>query len=462
MRGFTLVRTIILARLLAPDDFGLMGIALLMLSLMERFTVTGLRPALIQMKGDIRPYLDTAWTIEVLRGILIGIILVLAAPFIAEFFDTPEAELIVKIMAAAMVARGCISVGIVYFQKDLEIQRRFKYEMAGVVADIGLSIGLAFVLHSVWALVYGTLAGSVALVVSSFMLHPYRPRLRLDWKKARELYTFGKWVWAFSALEFLRENLDQLLVGRILGTASLGFYQIAFRFSQLIGRELTQVARQVVFPTFSRLQDEREKLQRAYLETTQLVALLALPLAVGAFLLAPRLVPVAMGENWLPMVPALQVLSIVGLIRSLNASADVLFQGIGRPSVITKLDLATFLVLLALIYPLIMRWEITGAALAVLASTAVIYPFRVWISLRAIECGLRSYLRVMFVPLISSLLLVGALRMAEFALPDLHDLVQLVGLVIVGSIAYLSAVVLVDSISGRAVRQTISYRFTLR
>ena len=208
LRVLGTIRIIVLARLLAPADFGLMGIAMIMMAMLETFTETGFWAALVQRRGDIRPYLDTAWTVQVVRGLLTAGLLALAAPLLAAFFDAPGAITIIRVMAIVAFIKGLNNIGIVYFHKDLEFQKRFLFEVANVIPQVAVGIGLAIALQSVWALVFGSLAGALTGMVASYVLHPYRPRLRLEWTKARELYGFGKWVFTHNILIYLARHLD--------------------------------------------------------------------------------------------------------------------------------------------------------------------------------------------------------------------------------------------------------------
>ena len=195
-RLFGLARTVVLARLLSPADFGLFGIALLASAALETVTETGFEAALIQKKGDVKPYLDTAWTMQVIRGFVLAGILVVGAPMVAAFFREPQAALLLKVMALVVLVKGFTNIGVVFFQKELEFHRQFAYVFSGTLADLAVAITAAFVLRNAWALVCGFLAGNLVRAVASYIVHPHRPRLRMEGARAKELYTYGRWIWA--------------------------------------------------------------------------------------------------------------------------------------------------------------------------------------------------------------------------------------------------------------------------
>ena len=458
-RLLILVRTLVVARLLAPHDLGLMGVALVALAFTDLTAQTGFRIALIQKKGDIKPYLDTAWTMEVLRGLVLGGAMFAAAPFIAAFFRAPDAETIIKILSLDPILRSAFNIGIVYFRRDLQLHKRFIFELANFAVAASITIILAFVLRNVWALVYGTLAGSAAQLIASFVLHPHRPRPRLELSKAGELWQFGRWVFATNLVTYMLQNVDKVLVGRLLGVATLGLYQLAFRMSSYVGTELKDVGRSVTLPVYAKLQDEQSTLRKAYLEATQLTSLTSFPIAVGLIVVGSHFVPAVLGEKWQPMVPAMQILAIAGLLSTLEAVGSAqLFRGIGRPYLNTRVQLIRLVVLLALIYPLAVAQGAIGVALSVALSGLVVFPISVGLAGRVLGCSAIDQLKVLFVPGVSSLVMafaVMAFKISLAAEPNIFNLALLVGL---GVLVYVSAVLILDWVVGHGIVKTLRYR----
>src|SRR3989338_11197554 len=189
--SFRLVRTVILARLLAPNDFGLFGITVMAVSLLETFSQNGFQQALTQKSGDIKPYLDSAWVVQIVRGLVLALALFFLAPFIALFFDAPESAPILKVVALAVALQGFYNLAIVYFSKELQFGKYFLYQIVGTLADFIVSVVLAFIFRSVWALVFGLLAGTVARLILSYVAYAYYPLFVLNVSKAKELFSFG-------------------------------------------------------------------------------------------------------------------------------------------------------------------------------------------------------------------------------------------------------------------------------
>lgn len=447
-RLFGLARTVILARLLAPEDFGLFGIALLALSMLETFSETGFNAAIIQKKGDVKPYLDTAWTVQVIRGFLLALLLLVIAPYVAMFFGEPGAASLVRALALVTVLRGLVNTGVIYFRKELEFHKEFIYMFSGTLVDLAVSIPAALILRNAWALIFGLVVGQFVRMVVSYLLHPYRPRPRLERARARELYTFGRWIFASHVLVFLLNHGDDMLLGKLLGATALGLYQMAYRLSNLPATELTHVISQVTFPVYSKLQDQLARVRQAYLQTLQVIAFISFPIAAGVAFLASDFTRVFLGGQWIPMVPAMQVLALWGLIRSISATTGPLFQGLGRPKIATILQLIRLAVLASCIFPLTTLWGMVGTAIAVVLSALCVDPFALDIARRMCRARAHEVAKVFLAPFLASGLMWAGLRgLKRLAFPVV-DLFSFALLVATGAGIYLLSAALLSRWTG--------------
>lgn len=385
-----------------------MGIALLAMSTLETFSQTGFQAALIQKKENIESYLDAAWTVLILRGLLLFGILYFAAPFVASFFNTPEAKPIIQVIGFSVLFQAFTNIGVIYFQKELEFNKEFIYQFAGTLADFIVAISAVLILRNVWALVFGMLAGNAVRCIVSYLIHPYRPRLSRDLAKAKELFGFGKWVLGSSILIFLITQGDDILVGKLLGATTLGFYQLAYRISNMPATEITHVISRVTFPVYSKLQNDIPKLREAYLKVLQVTAFLSFPVAGLIFVLAPDFTKIFLGEKWMPMVPAMQILVFWGLIRSIGATTGPIIYTAGKPKVLTTYQLFQLITLIILIYPLTVSWGILGTSLTVLLASIGANALAFYAAIKITNCGIYNFIRPVSFSLISSLLAIVA------------------------------------------------------
>jgi lipopolysaccharide exporter len=401
-RIFYLIRLIILARILAPHDFGLMGIALLTMATLETFSQTGFQAALIQKKENTEDYLNSAWTVMIIRGFILFMILYFIAPHVATFFREPQAKLIIQIIGLSILIHAFTNIGIVYFQKELEFNKQFVYQFFGTFTDFVVAVSAALIIRNVWAIVFGLLAGNSARLAMSYLIHPYRPHVSLDFSKVKELFGFGKWVLGSSVLVFLVTQGDSVLVGKLLGVAVLGFYQMAYKISNTPTSEITNVISQVTFPAYSKLQDNLPKLTEAYLKVLQLISYLSFLIAGLIFALAPDFTRAFLGEKWMPMVPAMQVLAFAGLSRSIAATSGFIFYGVGKPKVDTKLQIIRLFILALLIYPFTIKWGILGTSFVVFLSIFISSIGFSYYAIKITKCGIKDFTKTIVIPLINA------------------------------------------------------------
>jgi O-antigen/teichoic acid export membrane protein len=405
-----LVQIVVLARVLSPADFGVVGLAMLAMAALDAFSQTGFDVALIQRKDDIREYLDTAWSLQVVRGVVTFSILAFAAPWIASFFRSPESTMIIRAVALVPLLRGFVNYGVIYFQRDLEFRRHVAYEAAGTLTNALVSVVCAVVWRSVWGLAAGLVAGHVARCVASYRLHPFRPRFHIDWRKAGEVFRFGQWIMANNIVSFVMLNGDNTVLGKLLGTASLGLYQVAFKISNIAMTEISRVLSRVTLPAFSRLQDDPARLRSAFFKSLDLVIYVAAPLSAAVYFLGPDFVRIFLGEKWIPMTPALKILAFSGLVRAVVATGTSLYLSVCRPHLEFVTTLLSMAGMAIAVFPMTSRWGLEGTAGAVLLGNAVVVPFWAVNNLRLIRGAAR--------PLLGRAVLLGA-TVAAIGLPVL-------------------------------------------
>jgi O-antigen/teichoic acid export membrane protein len=255
-QGTMLARAILLARILSPVDFGLMGMAFVAIRAGEAFTQTGFSRALVQKRGNAMAYLDTVWVVSVLRGLTLFGIVWLVSPLAAEFFATPELTAILRTIGLTFVIQGLINPAVYMLERELAFGRQALPTVIHHVADLVVSVSLALVLKSVWGMVWGFLASKVVYVVASYVVRPYLPRFRFRRDQAHEFYLFGRYVFRGTMGDWVVTQLDRLVVGRTLGVASLGIYSLASRLASIPVVGLSNVIIRVAFPVFTKVQED--------------------------------------------------------------------------------------------------------------------------------------------------------------------------------------------------------------
>lgn len=443
-----LCRLLVLAVLLAPRDFGLFGIAILTTLAMDTFSRTGLEQALIQKKEEITPYLEVAWTVRLVRGVLLALLLFGAAPWVASFFGEPAAAALMRALSLSFLLRGLNNIGVVYFQKELEFHKEFAFRFSGTFVDMGVAITAACLLRNAWAFVLGYLAGDFARLAVSYWIQPFRPHLRFDSRKFRELFDYGMWVLFFSITVFVGNNGASLVIGKIIGATALGYYQMAVRIPDLVVRQLGITLHYVAFPVYAQLQGSAERLRTAYQGIGGFSAAVLIPAAAGIICVGQDFTRIFLGGKWAPMVPALLILSAAALLSAVPWTGRPVFMGGGRPQVVFHMQVATALTVFLCIYPLASRWEIGGAAVVmVLSQVAALFVW--YLNIRRLLPVTGKDIALLFAPplIASAAMTIAIYGLKALTLPllpggRLWQILWFVSLILVGVAVYVSMVLI--------------------
>lgn len=372
--ALSLLSTVVSARVLQPVEFGLMATVVLTMAVLDALSQTGFEQALIQRQKDVDRLLDSAWSLQLLRGLVLALLFAVISPWLARFYREPRLEPIMLVASGVLLLRGCQSLGPVLFSRELDFRRQFGIKVAQALASAFVYIPAVLLLRNVWALCVSLLVGALLSTVISFAAHPYRPRFALDRGSVRELFSFGKWVSWSAALVFIATQGDDLFVSKYLGFAALGLYQMAYGISNLPATQISHVISRVTFPAYSKLLSEPPQLKALFGRVLRSTMLLALPVSVVIWFLIPDLVRYVIGDKWSGIVPLVRVLIIAGLARAFAATGGALFQAMGRPELDFRMQVPRFVVLVLLLWPAAAQWGVTGVCAVCLASILACLP----------------------------------------------------------------------------------------
>lgn len=418
-----LISTLILARLLVPDDFGIVAMASVVVGLIDTLLDLGVGSALIQNRDAGREDFDTAWTLRIIQALGAAIILWFAAPWAAEYFRDARVLDVIRLMALAMLIGGFENIGIVSFQKNMEFGSDFRFFFFRRLAGFIVTITLAFWLHSYWAMVIGALAGRSAGVGLSFWMHDFRPRISLS--RFRKLWSFSQWVLIRNLGVYGQNQLDKFLVGRRTDATTMGAYTLADEVAAMPTTELLAPLGRVLFPVFVQAADDAEKLRAVFCKAIGVQSLLALPAGVGLALVARDAVLVLLGEKWLIAVPFLQVLALMSIFGALSHSSAYLLLSLGKVRLqawLAWMQLALLALLVLVFFP---QSDAQGIAYARLLTSASGLLIIVSLVLRYVEAiRLSDFLRHTWRPLLAT----GIMAFGLSVLPRPEGLVQVVQL----------------------------------
>jgi PST family polysaccharide transporter/lipopolysaccharide exporter len=447
-RFLQIVLLVVLATLLGPKAFGLMGIALVTVNALNRFSRLGFDEALIQQKDEnVDQYLNTAWSMQTLRGLVLAAITFFAAPLVASVFNEPGATDVLRVIALSPILVGLKNPGIVYFRKNLEFHKEFVYQLSGSILNFIVALGIAFfVTRTVWALVFGYVVADATRLLVSYWVHDYRPWPSLKFEFVRELYNYGKWITGSGIVFFLINEGDDAVVGILLSATALGLYQVGYRLGKAPSTEITQVVSSVLFPTYSKLQDDIPALRDVFFQTVRVVTLLSFPVGVGIAVVAGPFVEAFMGPDWLPMVPAMQLIAVYGILISFASTFGPVWKALGRPDIATKLSTLRLILMAAVVVPAVNTYGYAGmAALLLGVYLFPILPMDIYFAARSVETSVRQLLGVVAFPTVASVAMGGAVYAARESVVLWSPVAEFVVFVLVGLVSYLLAVVVLET-----------------
>ncbi len=445
-RILAVLRLVFIADLLGPEQMGLFGVAVVVLATMDILSELGINTALIQRRGDIQPFLGTAWSVQATRGFLVGTLLILLAPFIAAWFKSPEAVPVIRLLALSPILRGLRSAGTVYFDRELRIKQLTVFELGATFIDVVLSIVLVLILRDIYALVWARLAGMAYMVVASYLM-TRQPRPELSLEKLREILGFGIWVFVSGLMAFVLVRGGDFAVGRLRPTEELGIYTIATQLAIMPIREITQVIQRVTLPTYSRLQDDRDRLARAFLRSFLVITIIVVGAMMLVIVLAQDAVNAFMKPAWQPVGPLMQTLAVWGGCRSLGAINSSLFMAVGRPRLASYYQFLMLVMFAVLVYPVTKHGglPLLGFTLAVIGVTAQAFRYRLTAELLGVTQGalFARALAPVGAAVVGGL---GAWGVATL-LPDASWLIRLPALALVSAALYSGVLLAVDRAS---------------
>ncbi|HLE48707.1 MAG TPA: oligosaccharide flippase family protein [Patescibacteria group bacterium] len=368
-RILAFLRIIILARLLTPFQFGVLGIATLTLSFLETITETGIGVVIIQEKENLEKYIDTAWLISILRGVLIFFIIFLSASLVSTFFNSEESVILIRLIALVALIRGFINPARSTLIKDLKFKGEFIISSIVLIVDLTFTLFFTIILKNPISLVYGLIFGAITEVVLSFLMLSLKPTLSFNKYNLKSITNRGKWVTLSSIFNFLFTDGDDALVGKLMEKSSLGIYQVAYKISTLPLTEVTNVMNTVSFPIFVKISEDRNRLLKAFSKTLIVTIMLIFPVGLIIYFFPEMIVKILLGDMWYGVIPILKSLAVFGVLRSIVIACNPLFHSLKLQKYVTLYTFTALFVMASTIYPLTINYGLNGTVYSVLLGT---------------------------------------------------------------------------------------------
>lgn len=337
-QGVRFLTTIVLARLLTPDDFGVLGILMVFIIVAEAAINSGFGSAIVQKKTITENDLTTAFIVSVVSAVVLYGVVFFSSGVIANFYGRPELRLLTQVLAGVIVLDAFIVIQRVQFERELNFRRLSKVTVWSALLSGCVGIVLAVLGFGVWSLIAQLITQKTLLGVFLWYHSVWIPRGRFTLFSFKHLFSYGWKLQVSGILDSFFRNIHALLIGRFFAVDIVGYYTQAKKLKDLPLQNLSSIVGKVTFPAFSSIQDDLPRLKRGYRQSITMLVLVSFPLVVGMFVTAPRLIPVVFGPQWTESIQFFRLLCFVGLLYVLQASNMNILKVTGRTDIFLKLE----------------------------------------------------------------------------------------------------------------------------
>ncbi|MBI3450699.1 MAG: lipopolysaccharide biosynthesis protein [Acidobacteria bacterium] len=396
------VRALVLANILTPTDFGVMGMALLVVQAGEALSQTGFYQALVQKRGDATPYLDSVFCVTVARGITLFAATWIVSPLAGVFFATGSAVPVIRVVAFSFLIQCLQNPALSLLERELSFGRFALPSLIGILVDTVSSVIIALAIRSVWAIAWGYLIGRTAMLIASYAVRPYMPALRWRWEQISEFRGFGKHIFRGAATNYVGSQADKAIVGRLLGAEPLGLYSFAWRVASIPATSFFTPVFRVAFPVFSSVQEDSARLRKGFLRALSYMMVIAAPISAGILAVSSDLVQVAFDAKWSGMLAPLRVFCLAGPWIAVYSLLGMIVGGIGRPDIVAQATYVFLGAILLAIYPATVLLGVVGASLSVCLAGMAAATFLLARGMRLVACSGGNVLRGLAPPILAS------------------------------------------------------------
>jgi len=362
VRMLGLINTLILARLLVPEDFGLVAIGVTVMQLLQNVTDIGVSRTVVKFHNAGRAHYDTLFTISLVRGAFVSAVMVLAAVFAGAFYDDPRVTTVFLAVSIAPIFHALINPKVYEFEREVDFSRQFQLETMEKVVGVAVSVSIALLFRTYWAILAGFVAGVFVRAAFSWVLRPYRPRISLSaW---REIGGFTGWLTGLSFVAALNNKLDVLIFGKFASPADVGAFFVGGSVASLPSGEIAIPMARAIYPGFSELQGDAGALRAAYLKSAEALAFIAMPASFGVAFAAPDLVMLLLGAGWERAAVMLQYFAPAAGLAVIFYATNAYALALGRARALFYREALFFVIRMPIFIAGAYFFGLTGAAIA--------------------------------------------------------------------------------------------------
>ncbi len=441
----------VLARILPPSAFGLFALAFVAIDGLSLFKTFGIDAGLIQRKDANDAVKSTAFFMVQISSASVFLLCFILAPFAGEFFHNPEAASVIRALGIIFVCNGFGKIPSALLTKEMRFRLISIIQLVGGIVNSVCAISFALISPSVWSLVLAYLAKTLVMDGLSWYHSKFRLRFVFDRKIASEFFNFGSILMMGGIFTYLTENLNNLAVGRLLGTTLVGYMALANNVASFINTHFTYLILRVLFPAYATLQDDKFELKRVYLKILKFISMFTVPFCVALMVLAKELVLTLYGEKWLIIVPIAQVAAAIQLFASILSGAGPVYLACGRPKYGLHLAILGLVIRIPLVIVMTKLWGLMGTVLSDLFVNMILAPLSILMVRRTIPFTWGEFYKALSPSILCTAVMAGFILIFKFSvhLPFMSFManlpfVQLLTATVIGCAAYGAAVFVLD------------------
>ena len=417
-QALTFLSTFLLARLLLPDAFGLLGMVTVFTGFVVVFEDLGLGPAIVQAKELKQEQLSTIFWLNLGFSFFLALFLAALSPLVASFYAEDSLAMILCVLAVKFPFGAFATVPQALLLKRMAFKHISIVDSLVVLLSASVAVILAYRGFGVWALVLQQLSVSIFRALLYWIVSPWKPGWAFRYREVKEQLNFGVNLQAGSMLNYGSRSVDDLLIGKFVGAGPLGVYQMAYRLMIWPLQNVSHVVGKVMFPALASIQDDRPRVKRAFLRVVSAIALITFPLMMGSWIVAPEAITLLLGDNWAGAIPIFRVLALLGLVQSITVNTGWIFLSQGRTDIRFRLT-AVFSLLFTTSFVLGLRWGAFGVAVAYTLASLLVTPVQLHIAGRLIDMRVTDVAKSLRAIFASALFMASIVWLVNQLLPSI-------------------------------------------
>ena len=427
--------SIALARLLVPDDFGVLGMALFFVGIGQLLADFGIGSALVQSRSDDRVVFSSCFWLNLAVAGVLAAAMVLASPLIADFYHRSDLAPVIAVLSLSLLLSGLLVVPTALLYKDMKFANLAKAQVMGSLVGALVAIGLARGGAGVWALVAQPVAGNLVNLAVCMWSARWAPSFEFSWPRVAPLARFSMALLGTNLVGYANRNADSLLIGRFLGAGPLGVYAMAMQLMLYPLQQVSSVIVRVLFPTMVQIKDDLPRLRNAYLKAIAAIAFVTFPMMGGLFAIADDFVFVVFGPRWSELAPLLKIVAWVGMMQSVGTTMGTIYLSVGKPGIALRVTLTIAPILIGAMAAGL-PWGIYGVAVGYTVASLALFYYTAITAFRLIDLRLVEFHAAIYRPMAAALGMVVTVLLIAQLLAPMSPWVRLGLAIFSGVVAY--------------------------